>query len=187
VINMLGTLGVLFDVDLDPTGKGLEYLGGLEQTAATGAALGPVFFDSLPFLVITGRVVWTGTTSDVIGLRFNGDAGANYWFRTWTASGTGAVFTSAATGSAPMVRIGGTAGTGARTFLAAVLNIEGTTSPLLNQVSMSTGSAATIGALQFGSGEYVSTNLINSVSLHVAGGTASFGADTGFAVFGAAI
>lgn len=180
--SLQGFTSVFTDQLIDPTGRGFEYLGGAELTVAANR-IGPIFVDPRPILVITGRIV-SMSAVDVAALRFNDDEAVKYHSRHDSAASGAATFTNSNNASDTFIRLAGTTATAARTFMCFTMNLPGFSHPLAYFNSQATGAAATVGPIQFGAGEYVSTDVIQTIDLRTAGGTATFGIDSGFAVFG---
>lgn len=171
----------IYDQEMDKFGRGFEYLGGAELLTAN-AVIGSVFIDPRSLLIITGRVVSTSLTG-ILALRFNDDEGTNYWHRNMSAGLGSATFSNTGTPSATMLNLSRLTGTLGRTFFAVVMNSPGKTHPCAHNQYEVTGAAATVGELEFGGGEWASTDTIINVQLRNTG-TGTFAADSGFAVFG---
>lgn len=182
---ILGFSYLLNDLDLGASSKAFEYLGGAELSVAA-VRVGPVFVEPRPFLFVTGRVTST-SVADILQLRFNDDEGANYWHRNQVAPAGSSLFTNTGTPSTTGINLAQASGTTARTFMAVIHNNGATTRSVAHFQAQATGAAATAGGIWFGAGEWATTNLIQMIELRTAGGTATMAADSGFAVFGAAL
>ncbi len=167
--------------EMDKFGRAFEYLGGAELLAAN-AVIGSVFIEPRAMLIILGRVVSTSATG-ILQLRFNDDEGNNYWHRNMSAALGGATFDNTGTPSTSAINLSRLTGTSGRTFFSVVMNHPGKTHPCAHNQYEITGAAATIGEIEFGCGEYASTDLITNVQLRNSG-TGTFAIDSGFAVFG---
>lgn len=171
--------------NFDKFAQGLEYLAGGEyQVGAAPTSIGPVFFPARDVLMVIFRAS-SLSAADQLAFRFNEDAGANYWDRNLAAAVGGATFAETATNTSTMIRAGRDLGTLPRIGILIVMNKINVPKPVTCQVAMGTGAAATVGDLQFGNGEWVNTTApITSMTMLSAGGTATFGVDTGLGVFG---
>lgn len=164
--------------------QGMEYLGGAETNVAGVTMVGPITFRPRDVLLIIGRITGMSAGTGIPALRFNNDASAVYWTRNLQAAAGGATFAETAVPSTDRMRVSSLGGTTARAFQMIVLNRSAASKSAVWQSSLSTGSAATPGALQFGSGEWVNiTSNIQAVTL-LAVGAETFSAGSGFGIFG---
>ena len=172
--------------DLSPEAQGFQRLGGI-KTAEAVASLGPLYFDAKDILMVQG---WCTTLSsgDTIGFQFNSDASAAYSFAPLYADPvtTSNVFTGSAAVSQPMLELHNDAGTTqTRFFFVTIANRVGMPKMAGWRMAKSTGSAATVGGLYAGVGQYYNlTANISSMTLRTATGTVTMGAGSGFSVFG---
>lgn len=165
---------------------GMQKLGSAKLTTAA-ASLPAISIPLCDYLFVIVRITGYGT-GDIASLRFNGDTGTNYrtQFITATAAATpvlaGTPAGTAATtalirlyaANTTLQRVSGTFITNNQTT-SKVVRIDGYTS---------TGSVATQGVIELGSGEWVNTTAqINSIQLITAGG-ATMTAGSGIAIYG---
>lgn len=161
---------------------GLDYLG---STTLGGAAAttGAVTIAARDMLLIVVRVTGYGG-GDIIGLRFNGDAGANYWDRHMHAAAGGTTWTNTENASTTLIRLAGNNSTQARTIVVTISNRAATSKSCTIQTQTNTTSAATVGRIDIGGGQWFNTaSQITSVELRTAGGN-TMNAGTSFVVFG---
>jgi hypothetical protein len=122
---------------------------------------------------------------DIASLRFNGDAGANYWSRhiTWATAGTTA--TDVPNAAATLIRLAGNAVTQGRSVTCSISNVA-TVSKYVGISHLQTGTNSTaVGVLNIGGGEWFNTTAqITSIELRTAGGSITMPAGTGFTVYG---
>jgi len=176
------SLGGYSNSQFDQFAKGMEYLGGAEANAAV-ATLGPVVFRPRDMLFIMVRVT-SLSVAGIPALRFNDDAGANYWDRNLTAAAGGATFAESTVQSGTSLRLGGVAATTGKVGMAVVMNDLASTKNVIGEMTTITASATVISALQILSGEWGNTTeQIEAVSMFSTGG-GTLGADSGFGIFG---
>jgi hypothetical protein len=169
--------------------RGWEFLGStvLGGAAVTTATLTVAAKDEL---MIVFRVV-SLSASDTVGVRFNGDTAANYWWRGITSvktatSGSAPAFVDTFTASTNRVVLYPLAGTTQLDGSMRVSNRLATTKLCAIDASVGSAAAATVPTtLITGSGEWINTAAqITSVVMLSTGGTATLAAGSGFAVFG---
>jgi hypothetical protein len=165
--------------------QGWEYLG-TATCASNCATTGAVTVTAKKQLMI--MVTITGYTGggDIAALRFNADAGNNYWSRHMNAAAGGTTWTNNQTLSTSLIRLAPTNSTRARTVTAYCSNVSTVTSKTCTMsVQTATGSAATGGVLDFGAGEWISaaSTQVTSIEMRTAGG-GNMTAGTGFVVYG---
>jgi len=169
-------------VSSNSAAAGLEFLG---STVLTGNATttNTVTIPARDILTIEVRV--TGySAGDIASLRFNGDAGANYWSRYISAVAGGVVLVNNQNVSQALARLFALAVTTQRTGIVNITNLATTSKVGVVNGQTSTGAAATAGTIEFGGFEWVNTaNQITSIAMLTAGG-ATMPAGTGFAVWG---
>jgi hypothetical protein len=161
----------------------MERLGSLRLTASavtTGVLTIPPREQLYLLINIAG---YSG--GDIASLRFNGDAGANYWTRhiTWATGGTTA--TDVPTAAATLIRLAGNAVTQGRAVSCSITNIA-TVSKYVGISHLQTGTNSTaVGVLNIGGGEWFNTTAqITSIEMRTAGGSITMPAGTGFTVYG---
>jgi len=160
-----------------------DYLGGLRLA---GAAVTTGVLSIRPrdeLLVIVSVAGYSG--GDIASLRFNGDAGANYWSRYISAAAGATTLVNNQNVSQTLARLFALTTTLQRSALVKISNpaTRSKTGVVLGQTS--TGAAATAGGIEFGGFEWVNTTArINSVELRTAGGSITLNAGSGFQVYG---
>lgn len=162
---------------------GMEFLGATLMAAdATTTAV--VTIPRRDVLVILVRVVGYSGGGDIAALRFNADAGANYWSRYLTAAAGVATLTNQVNVSQAFARLFGVAITTGRSAIIHVSNRLGTSKSGAVRGQSGTGAAATSATLEFGGFEWVNTAAqISSVTMLTAAGQ-NLLTGSGFAVFG---
>jgi parallel beta-helix repeat protein len=169
--------------------RGWEFLGStvLGSAAITTSVL---TVDARDELMITFRVV-SLSAGDTVGIRFNGDTGANYWWRGVTSvktatSGSAPALVDTFTASTTRVVLYPLSGTAQLVGTAAVTNRSATTKLVTVDASTGSAAAATVPTtLITGSGEWINTAAqITSVTMLTTGGTATMAAGSGFVVHG---
>jgi hypothetical protein len=125
---------------------------------------------------------------DIASLRFNGDTGTNYWDRhiTSVSGATPPVFVNVQTASTTLLRLAGNAVTTGRSVSVSIMNLATVSKAVgISHIQTASGSAATVGGLDIGGGEWVNTSAqITSIEMRTAGGSVTMPAGTGFTVFG---
>lgn len=146
------------------------FLGGAGPITVAAANLGTIAI--IPMNTLWIEITLTGFSgSDQLGIRFNGDTGANYVSRFLTAAAGVATLTDAPFVSATAMRLTAAAGTlGAHVSLR-INNILGVSKQTLIQSQTTSGAAGTAPALAVSaSGEWVNTTAqITSVQVLVVG------------------
>jgi hypothetical protein len=123
---------------------------------------------------------------DIASLRFNGDTGANYWDRHLTAAAGGVTLVNTQTASTTLIRLAGNAVTTGRSVAVSIMNLAAVSkSVAIAPVQTNTGTAATVGVMDIGGGEWVNTTAqITSIEMRTAGGSITLSAGSGFTVYG---
>jgi hypothetical protein len=163
--------------------QGYDFLGSI-KLASANVSTGVLTIAARDILLVQSRV--TGYSGgDIASLRFNGDSGANYWSRHQSIATAGTTHTDAPQASATLARLHPLTSTLQRSSLHSITNNLSTSKLGTVLAATSTGSAATVGILEFGAFEWVNTSAqITSIEMRTAGGSITLSAGTGFAVFG---
>lgn len=182
-----GTDGLLQSVD--STGTVLNYgkwvFLGSTILAASAANTAVVTIPAYTELLITVNISSYPGGADIASLRFNADSAANYWDRHLTVAAAGVAFTNVQNASTTLIRLAGATATTGRVAVCNFMNQTTRSKVGTIQVQTLTGAAATVGIMDFGSGEWVNTTAqITSVQMLTAGGL-TMGTGSGFSVFGA--
>lgn len=161
----------------------LEFLGSLGCVSActsTGALQIPPRDVLFIVMKITG---YTG--ADIESLRFNGDAGNNYWWRHLESAAAASTFVNTESAAATNIcQLAATGITGGRISTVWILNKPTLSKRATILTGNITGAAGTRGVINIGGCEWVNTtSAITSIELRNAGAN-SFMADTEFGVFG---
>jgi hypothetical protein len=167
--------------DIGP--QGMEFLGSLRLSAAA-VTTGVLTIAPREKLFVDINIAgYSG--GDIASLRFNGDAGANYWSRhiTWATAGTTA--TDVPNAAATLIRLGGNAVTQGRSVTCSISNVA-TVSKYVGISHLQTGTNSTaVGVLNIGGGEWFNTTAqITSIEMRTAGGSITMPTGTGFSVYG---
>lgn len=172
------------DYTAAPFPLGLDFLGSGTCTDGAGSSCGVLVIPPRDYLVIIVKVTGYGG-GDIESLRFNADAGANYWDRALVAAAGVATFTNTQTISTTLCRLAtGDAITTARVSTVFIINKATLSKRGVHFTGDNTSAAATAGNLIFGGCEWVNTTAqITTVELLTAA-AATFNADTEFGVFG---
>ena len=132
-------------------------------------------FPTLRFNPMNGLYLFINVTgyggTDVVSLRFNGDAGANYWDRTITLPAGTTVFADTSTTATTLIRCGKPINKG-RAVFAQIVNFAGKPKvvQVLNQFGSGVGATAAEATLS-SAGEWVNTtDPINQIDVVTAGG-----------------
>lgn len=169
--------------------RGWEFLA---STVLGGAAVttGAITVAARDELLIVFRVV-SVSSSDTVGLRFNGDTGNNYWWRGITSvktatSGSAPAFVDTFLASTSRILVYPLAGTTQITGHAIVTNRSATTKVAAINSAIGSAAAATVPTtMVFGAGEWINTAAqITSVTMLSTGGAATLATGSGFVVFG---
>lgn len=122
--------------------------------------------------------------SDVVSLRFNNDSGANYWDRYLSSATTLSSFTNVQRVSQALLQLASASTTAAREVVETCSNELAHPKICTSQEQTDTGSAATAGTVDIGSGEWVnSVAQITSVLLTTSAGQTLLGSSS-IEVFG---
>ncbi len=158
-------------------------LGGLELTG-NAVTTGVLTIPAYDILRVSVRV--TGYSgSDITSLRFNADAGANYWSRYISSAAGGVTLVNTASVSQALARLFALGTTLQRSAIVLITNNAATSKVGIVSGQTSTGAAGTSGVLEFGGFEWVNTSAqITSIEMRTAGGSVTMPAGTGFAVEG---
>lgn len=144
------------------------YLTGATLTA-NAAAFPTLTFPAYPSLELRLRIVgFSG--SDLVSLRFNADAGNNYWDRNVSIAAGGVINVDNATTTTAQIRLG-VAGTKGLLADLSILNFLGASKVVGGRVTMGTGAVGTAGTIISGTaGEWINTTVqITSLSVLVVG------------------
>jgi len=161
-----------------------DYLGSLPPVTSGSLSLGVLTIPPRDFLWIIIRITGYGGGGDIASLRFNGDSGNNYWSRHLTAAPGGPTFADAPTTSTNLIRIAEANSSLQRNVHVTVNNLATKSKVCTIRNTTSTNSAATVGTLGIGGGEWVNTaSQITTVEVLTAGAN-NMGTGSAFAVFG---
>jgi hypothetical protein len=151
---------------------------------AAAATSGAITIPAREQLLIQITVA-TFAVADIPALRFNADAGANYYSRYISAVAGGVVFVNNPVNSTSVVAMGAVAATGARSILTAITNNLGTEKICtVSDDITGTGAVATSPTIMFGGGSWVNTAAqITSVELRSVAGN-NFNAGSSIAIYG---
>jgi hypothetical protein len=181
VLSVLRDAGVGFPIALE---SGIDLLSaGVLGSAAATLQPTPTTFGARDQLLICLRVPSYGS-ADIASLRFNADAGANYWSRYLSAAAGVTSLTNSVNVSQTLARLFATTTTLGRVAWIVISNRAATSKVgrVLGQTS--TNAAGTSGTLEFGGFEWVNTVAqITQVELRTASGN-TMGAGTAIAVLG---
>jgi hypothetical protein len=163
---------------------GFEPLGGLILASAavtTGVLTIPARNQLIVVVTVTG---YSG--ADIASLRFNADAGANYWSRyNGSTAAAGTTFVNNTNVSQTLARMFGATQTTSRSALVKINNQLAVSKAGCVSALSGSGTAATAGALEFGGFEWVNTTAqITTIEMRTAGGTLTLNAGSGFTVYG---
>ena len=173
--------------DLSAQAQGFQKLATIEANVAT-TSLGPLQFESKDVLMIQG-FCFPLSAADTIGFQFNQDISANYSTTPLFGDQGTALFVGSSAVSQNLMELHNdgltTAGTQLRFFFITVSNRRGLPKLAAWRMAKSTGSAATVGGLYAGVGQYYNLDAnISSATLRSATGTVTMGAGTAFSVYG---
>jgi len=159
-----------------------EYLGGLDCDAPA-ASTGVLEIPARDFIVIQFLVAGL-SAADFAALRFNADAGTNYWSRYLSSQAGGAGMANVQHLSQTCARLHPVAGTGRVSGSVAIANSAQGSKGGQVSAQVLTGAAGTAGLLQLGGFEWVNTTQqITKVELRSVG-SGLLAAESGFQVFG---
>jgi hypothetical protein len=135
-------------------------------------------------MILVSVVGYSG--GDIASLRFNADGGGNYWDRHLHSAAGGTTWTNAQNASTTLIRLAAPSSTLARTvtiFCTNIAALRDKTCTIQNVTS--TGSAATVGRIDMGSGQWRSAaaTQITSIEMLTAGGQ-TMTAGTGIVIYG---
>lgn len=187
---------------LDYYALGMEYLGGLELSAA--AITTPTLVLPKRDILLIQIKITSLSASDVIAIQMGAgltvDTTANYWSRNMASNGanTLGIVTFANTDhvnavqwmtqySSTNITLNDVGGTNSRSIFMVVSNSAGNPKTANWQTSRGTGTAATVPFLFIGGGAYRNATgnaQLTSILMKSAGGVATMGADSGFGVWG---
>lgn len=158
-------------------------LGGLELSGSA-VTTGVLTIPAYDLLRLSVRV--TGYSgSDIASLRFNADAGANYWSRYVSAAAGGVTWTNTASVSQALARLFALGTTLQRSAIVLITNNTTTSKVGAVQGQTSSGAAGTTPVIECGGFEWVNTAAqITSIEMRTAGGSITMPAGTGFSVEG---
>lgn len=178
VTNLQKQFVSLVDNRPDVNYNGLDFLG--FGTTAAGTVTVPIQArDYLKFLV---RVNSYGPPGDIVSLQFNGDSGANYWWRHMTAAAGGAVWANTQGVSASLIQLADATTQLGRTIEVDVINNAVKSKSCNIRTQTLTGAAGTAGIVSLGGGEWVNTSVqITSVTMIDVG---AVGFSANIAIFG---
>jgi hypothetical protein len=162
--------------------NGWEFLGSTKLTVQA-ASTAVVAFPARDLLMVVVDV--TGYSgADVASLRFNGDSGANYWWRHLQSAAAATTFTNSQGLSAPRCQLAGTAVVQGRSVQVFITNFRTVSKAAIIRTQNNTNAAATGGILTLGGCEWVNTTAqITSIQMLNAGAN-QLTVGSGFAVFG---
>jgi hypothetical protein len=165
------------------TPNDMEYLGSIRLNGSA-ATTGVLAIPARERLTIHCNIAgYSG--GDIASLRFNGDAGANYWDRHISYAAGGVTPVNAQNVSTTLIRLAAATATVHRMAVVDVINIASLSKVCSMTVQTATQSAANAGILDIGSGEWVNTSAqITSVEMRTAGGSITMPAGTSITVFG---
>ncbi|GEM_PF-3853222 len=158
-------------------------LGGLVLGSAA-VTTGVLTIPAYDLLRVSVRV--TGYSgSDIASLRFNADAGANYWSRYLSAAAGVATLTNNVNVSQTLARLFAVGITLQRSGVFLITNRAATSKVGCSMGQDGSGAAGTSAGLSFGGFEWVNTAAqITSIEMRTAGGSITLSAGSGFAVEG---
>lgn len=158
-------------------------LGGL-MLSGNGVTTGALTIPAYDLLRVSVRV--TGYSgADIASLRFNADAGSNYWSRYVSVAAAGVTHTNTQNVSQALARLFALGTTLQRSASVLITNYTTTSKVGIVSGQTSSGAAGTAPVVEQGGFEWVNTSAqITSIEMRTAGGSITMPAGTGFAVEG---